>query len=123
MEKPSTPPSHRETKLHALCALSGPSTTLDPSATTVLIKESPDPETALRAVLAKIPATSETLQRKWRKTVIDMWAPHHQHIPLLLDLPLATSDVSDTPVLHDARAFLQELNKQPAEMSQEGEEW
>lgn len=90
---------------------------------TTLITQSPDPETAVRAVFAKLPTTSEILQRQWRKTVTDVWASNNPHIPLLLNLPLTISDVSDTPALRDTHAFLETLSEQPAGMQQEKEEW
>lgn len=123
MSNSQTSTSQRETKLRALCALSGASPVLDPTDTTRLIKQAPDPETALQAVFAKIPSCSKTLQRQWRKTVIDMWASQHPHIPLLLDLPLTTDAVNETLALRDAYTVLEEVKRQPLDMVQEKDEW
>jgi hypothetical protein len=124
MHNQKTAPSTKTNRnLKALCALSAPAAFLNPDKLSVLINDSPDPATAVRSVLEQVPPHSDVLERKWRQLVVDMWSQHHPHIPVLLDLPIATGDVSDVPALQDALSALSIINNKPARLINEGQEW
>jgi hypothetical protein len=109
--------------LTALCALSETRGQLSPDKLSVLINDAPDPATAVRSVLDQIPIHSEVLGRKWRQLVVDLWSQHHPHIPVLLDLPITTQDVTDVAVIQDALQVLRLIENRPAQMVQAGSEW
>ncbi len=114
----------RHKNLKALCALSDTAASpINPDQLTNLIRESPDPETAARAVLGQLSSCSEVLQRKWRQLVTELWSARHPHIPILLNLPLTTSDVTDVPAVQDAVAFLNLIDRHPPQLVLEGKEW
>lgn len=89
---------------------------------TSMICQSPDPETARRAVLSQIDSTSDVICQKWAQTVDDLWFAEHPAWPLLLHLPLATADVAAVAAVDDAQAFLAALAQRPAELVVEGRE-
>lgn len=111
-----------EKQLKALCALSDFPTELDLERLLVLICQAPDPETASRQVVANIAGQSDSLSRKWRQVVINIWSAHHPHVPLLASLPLTADDVANVLALRDAHAFLQAVDTQPAELAVEGKQ-
>jgi hypothetical protein len=107
----------------ALCALSDTPSAVTPHHLRSLIRQAPDPETATRAVLNQLNLHSETLQRKWRQVVTKLWSSHHTHLPVLLNLPIATNDLTDVVGIQDALYFLQSIHNKPAPMLQENKEW
>jgi hypothetical protein len=109
--------------LKALYVLSEMRGRLSPEKLAVLINDAPDPATAVRTVLQHIPAHSEVLERKWRQLVVDLWSQHHPHIPVLLDLPITTSDVADVAVVQDVLSVLQLIENRALKVSKEGGEW
>jgi hypothetical protein len=116
-------PANQKSNLQALCTLSDTPKTVSPSSLTKIIEQAPDPETALREVLKSMPSPSHTLQTKWQKTINDIWATHHLHIPELLKLPIAANDVSHTKALTEAREYLNIIQNRPLRMIEENKEW
>ncbi|MBI4022471.1 MAG: hypothetical protein HY372_03865 [Candidatus Andersenbacteria bacterium] len=124
MHKQSIAPNPRtHSSLKALCALSQARDPVSPRKISRLIYHAPDPATAVRAVLEQLPAHSEVLTRKWRQLVVDLWSQHHPHIPVLLDLPITTSDVAEVPSVQDTLALLRLISDRPAAIAREGSEW
>lgn len=109
--------------LQALCELSDTKTRLNPDRLTKLIHEAPDPETATQAVFANFTSCSDVLSRAWRQLVNELWSAKHPHVPVLPFLSLTTSDVSDTPAVQDAVAFLGLVSDNPPDLVHEGKEW
>ncbi|MFH1354503.1 MAG: hypothetical protein ABIH36_04475 [bacterium] len=107
----------------ALCDLSDTKTRLNPDQLARLIHEAPDPETATQAVFANFTSCSDALSRAWRQLVSDLWSAHHPHIPVLLNLPLTTNDVSDVSAVQDATTFLGLVADNPPTLVHEGKEW
>lgn len=116
-------PPRLEQDLRALCQLSGVLEPVDFGYLASFVREAPDPETAVRRVLERVPAPSDLLARKWRSVITDMWALHHPHVALLPDLKLTAADVEDAPTLRDARAVVQELTREAANLTQVKQEW
>lgn len=116
-------PTRLENDLRALCQLSGVAEPIDFRHLTNMVQGSPDPETAVRSVLGHVPSASELLARKWRNVITDMWALKHPHVPILPELKLAADEVTQAPVLADAKAVLEALEKRPATILQENDEW
>jgi len=123
MNQQSTFLAQHEEQLKALCALSDLNEPHDWRYLTNLITDAPDPETAVQGVLDQIPTTSETLHRKWRSVITDMWSLQHPHVPLLAELPLPTDSAEHAPILADARAYIAELQQQPVAIVEEKHEW
>ncbi len=113
----------RLNNLEALCALSDSAKSVTPNIIKDLIKESPDPETAARALLGQLSPESNALARKWRQLVIDMWSAQHPNIPVLVNLPLAANDVNDISAVQDALIFLTIIKSHPPAMIKEKDEW
>lgn len=86
---------------------------------TRLICQSPDPETARRAVLGNIDRSSEVICQKWAETVDHLWLAEHPGWPLLLHLPLATADVGEVAAVAAAREFLAGIAERPAQFIEE----
>src|SRR5688500_9838914 len=105
--------SHEKT-LRALCALSDLNGTLDVQGVLSRLKQAPDPEAAVQAVLTEVTLSSDVLRRKWRTAIMAVWATQHPHVPLLPTLTLSSEDVAATPMLVDALAFLDAIACQPA---------
>lgn len=116
-------PPRLEHDLRALCQLSGVIEPVDFGYLSSFVQEAPDPETAVRQVLEKVPSCSEVLTRKWRNVITDMWALHHPHVPLLPDLKLSATEVAEAPLLLDTRAVLAALEERPAHLVQAKHEW
>lgn len=112
-----------ESTLSALCALSNVTKPDDVGHLVANVKVAPDPETAVRQVLAQLPTCSDALSRKWRDVITDLWATNHPHIPLLPELSLSGADVEQTAVVRDAHAFLELLEEQPLQLIEEQDEW
>ena len=123
MGVPHNVPPRLEQDLRALCQLSGVLEPVDFGYLSSFVQEAPDPETAVRQVLARVPQSSEVLLRKWRNVITDMWALQHPHVPLLPDLPLSAKEVEGAPLLHDVRAVLVALEEKPARLVQAKHEW
>lgn len=115
------PPTYKN--LQALCTLSDSPQAINPQSITKLMQEAPDPATAVRAVINSMPVSSEVLQSKWRKMIINIWSDQHPHIPELLALPIAGSDISHSHAISDALAYLKIINQRPAPMVFENKEW
>jgi len=113
--------SHEKT-LRALCALSDLKGTVDVQSLMSRVKQAPDPEAAVQAVLTEMPLSSDVLRRKWRTAIMAVWATQHPHVPLLPTLTLSSEDVAATPMLVDALAFLDAIACQPAELVEEQSE-
>jgi len=111
------------THLQALCTLSDTPKAVNPNSLTKLIQAAPDPATALGKVLQSMPSPSEALATKWRQIVKDIWAAGHPHIPALLELPLAASDISSTVALQHAHDYLRFVDHQPLHMIEENKDW
>jgi hypothetical protein len=110
-------------QLQALCDLSN-IPRLTPAVLRKLVHNSPDPETAVRDVYRRFPVNSPALRRKWRKLLTQLWSVRHRHLPILLDLPIAASDVIETPAFKDAQTFLSQLARRPLPMAPEADgEW
>ena len=116
-------PTKQKNNLQALCTLSDTPKAVNASSLTKLIREAPDPETALRGVLKSMPSPSHALQVKWRKNVIDVWAAHHSHVPELLELPIAADDISHAKALSETFEYLNIVESKPLSMIQENNEW
>lgn len=116
-------PPRLEQDLRALCQLSGVLEPVDFGYLSSFVQEAPDPETAVRQVLERVPACSDVLTRKWRNVIINMWSLHHPHVPLLPDLKLSATEVAHAPLLLDARAVLLALEEKPANLVQTKQEW
>lgn len=108
--------------VQALWQLSG-APNIPPQAILKQIQQAPDPETAVRDIFRLISVTSEALQRKWRELIYNVWSEGHPNIPLLINLPFKTGDVTETAALSDARVFLQTLAAGPLRMAEEEGEW
>ncbi|GEM_PF-2432992 len=115
----TSPVSTPVQKLRALCALSNVAATMSVEGLLHTVRQAPDPETAVREVLRCVGATSEVLARKWRSTVVSLWATHHPHVPLLPSLALSSEEVAHVPMLQDAQAYLEEILCQPASLVEE----
>lgn len=113
--------AHEQT-LQALCTLSDVPVQVDIRSLIHRVKEAPDPETAVQAVLSQLALHSEVLSRKWRTAIIAVWSAHHPHVPLLPSLSLASEDVINAPLLRDAHAYLEALLQQPARLVEEHSE-
>ncbi len=113
----------RRKNLKALCDLSETKVRLNPDQLTTLIKNSPDPETAARAVLSRISPCPEVLERKWRQLVKEFWSSQHPHVPLIPHLNLTTDDVAGVIALRDAVALLNVVRDRPPLLVSEGKEW
>lgn len=118
---PAAPPVYKN--LQALCTLSDSPKAINPRSITKLMQETPDPATALRAVINSMPDASEALQSKWKKMLLNIWSDHHQHLPELLSLPIAGSDIAQSHAINDALVYLHAINRQPAAMVYENKEW
>jgi len=116
-----SPPNYKN--LQALCTLSDSPQAINPQSITKLMQEAPDPATAVRAVINSMPETSETLQAKWRKMIINIWSDRHQHLPELLTLPIAGSDIAHSRAINDALAYLAIIQQRPAPLVFENHEW
>lgn len=110
-------------KLRALCQLSNVTEPVDYERVISYISEAADPEVAARGVMSRLQLPTETLVRKWRGVITDLWSVHHPHVPLLPQLPLSVNDVKDTPTLRDGLAFIQALAVESAQLVREGDEW
>mgnify|MGYP007077388463 CR=1 FL=1 len=66
---------------------------------------------------------SEVLARKWRDTITDVWVAHHPDVPLLPQLGLTATDVTEAPFLADAKRMLAVLADQPGTLVRHGDEW
>ncbi len=110
-------------KLRALCALSDVSEPTNFDYLVSFVKEASDPETAVRGVMNNMNLPSDVLERKWRDTIIDLWASYHPNVRLLPALSLSAGDIKDTPFLKDARVFISELEKRPVSLIREHDEW
>jgi len=119
----NTQPPNQHHNLQALCTLSDSPKAVNPQSLTKLIQDSPDPETALRAVLKSLPSSSETLQNKWHNIVMDIWSASHPHIPALVDLPIAAEDVYQSIALDDAHAYLNAVQQKPIQLISANKEW
>lgn len=119
----STVPPRLEKDLRALCVLSNVAEPIDFSYLTSFVQKAPDPETAVRQVLTHVPQSSDVLRRKWRNIITDIWSLHHPHVPLLPELNISASELEQAPFLHDAHAVIAALEKQPAKLLQEKQEW
>lgn len=116
-------PPRLEQNLRALCQLSGVLEPVDFGYLSSFIQEAPDPETAVRQVLERVPTSSDVLTRKWRNVITDMWALHHPHVPLLPELKLSATEVEMAPILRDTRAVLAALEERPVHLVQAKNEW
>ncbi|HLD25417.1 MAG TPA: hypothetical protein VJC05_00030 [Candidatus Andersenbacteria bacterium] len=110
-------------KLQALCVLSDSHGRLNPEELTHVIEEAPDPSSAVSTILNYLPGHSEVLGRTWRKVVFDLWSEQHPHIPLLLDLPITSTEVLDVPAIQDALYALRQFSRHPGQLQREGSEW
>ncbi len=113
----------RHKHLQALCDLSDASSQINPAVVNQLVQEAPDPETALRDLFSIVDASSPALKDKWRQLIYNSWTEGHPHLPNLIDLPIAASDISDIIALQEAQIMLRLLKQRPAAMIAENQEW
>lgn len=108
--------------LQALCDLSDflERTNIDEITSTA--RSAPDPETAVRKILTRIRADSPVLQRKWRQIITALWVAAHPKTPALLEVSLTTAEVEASPILKDARAFLEYVAQHPVRLLTEQNE-
>jgi len=118
-----SPSGTHEAELRALHALSDALEPLNIGTLNQQVQNAPDPETAVQAVLEQIQVESDTLTRKWRNVITDLWAQYHPHVPILPELTLTSSDITTAPVLRDAQEVLRALEGKPAKLVEENNEW
>ncbi len=123
MDRHSHSFNHSEDRLRALCALSDVVAPIDISHFINHIQETPDPETAVQLILMSMPSASAALTRQWRNFIVDTWAKYHPGIPIMPNWPISSATVDHSPLLSDARAFLDIIKRQPIRMSKMNHEW
>lgn len=84
-----------------------------------IIEKAPDPETAVRQLLQSFSVHSEVLKNKWKAFITDVWFDRHPHVAPLPNWNIMGSEAARSPVLKDARAFLEEIERQPAHLTRE----
>lgn len=105
--------------LEALSALSDMPEPVNYHELVTFIENSPDAETAVSSLLQSFSVRSDILRGKWQSLITDIWFDRHPHVAPLPNWKVMGSEAAGSPVLKDARAFLEEIERKPAVLVRE----